>query len=76
MLAHRYNGMVANDTGKILYDDERLSADLVVLPDIYRVGMSGSFPSPNSASSSNPPSFLIFLNVIMQDVNNLLCPAD
>jgi hypothetical protein len=49
--------MMANNTGKMLYDDERLSADLVVLPDIYRVGMSGSFPSADSASDLEPAFF-------------------
>jgi len=37
--------MVQNTTNVQLYDEEKLKEDLSALPDIYRFGMSGWFPS-------------------------------
>lgn len=44
ILAVQYNTMIMNTTTQQHYDPGRLDADLVVLPDVYRIGMSGVFP--------------------------------
>lgn len=64
VLAHRYNARIENTTGKTLYDGQRLDEDLVILPDVYRIGMSGLLQTFNY----HPYSCLTMLSFSMLSV--------